>query len=158
MNETDLLTKIADIELPAPPDWWPVITGIVAVTLIIVIFGLLTWRIIKGSKKLDDTSTFTIGHSHVLLERLQDEWSRGRISDREASYQLSTLLRLGLGLPQLTPHCPASLKTDTTVWEETIRIFNQLRYQKIPETRLAPDIFSNAKKWLMSAAADHADI
>lgn len=148
MSETDLLNKMADIELPAPPDWTPVIIGVTVATLIILFIGVLAWRVIKANKRLDDTSVITIEHGQILLDQLKEKWQQGRISDREASYQLSTLLRLGLGLPQLTPHCPASLKTDTTAWEETIRIFNQLRYKKIPQTRLTPDIFKKVKEWL----------
>lgn len=155
MNEADLLNGMADIELPAPPDWSPVIIGIIVAALIILFIGLITWRTIKANKKLGDTAIVSIEHSQLLLDQLQDKWQQGRISDREATYQLSTLLRLGLGLPQLTPRCPASLKPDTAAWEETIRIFNRLRYKKTPRTRLTPDIFTNTKKWLTSTAGNH---
>lgn len=148
MNQTDPLSNLADIEMPAPPDWWPVIIAAIVATLIIVTLGLFIRHMIKGKNNQRDSSIMTTEQGHLLLDQLEKEWRQGKVNDREASYQLSTLLRLGLGLPQLTPHCPASLKTDTSVWEETIMIFNQLRYKKMPQTQLTPDIFKKVSGWL----------
>jgi len=152
MNESDLLNKMADIELPAPPDWQPFIIVAAGVMLLIVLaVVLIARRIYKNNKT--GTAESGIGRlGKKVLDEIEDQWSAGRIDDREASYRLATLLRLGLGLPQLNLACPSGLIDDTHTWEQTIQLFHQLRYRKITASRLSTDDFRNVRIWLTLTA------
>jgi len=154
MNESDLLNKMADIELPAPPDWQPLIITVSAVMLIAVATILIIRHISKSGKNPDDSPPVNVRHSSVVFEDLKEQWSKGRITDREASYRLSTLLRLSLGLQQLDTACPPGLTNDAGTWENTIQLFNQLRYKQNTQATLSPDVFNHIKKWLMHASSD----
>jgi len=152
MNNVDVLSKMADIELPAPPDWH--LAVIFAATLLIVLVAIpIMWHSSRRIRKHGGAPA--IMHSDKVLEEIKTRWSNNRITDREASYQLSTLLRLGLGLPQLNDTCPAGLTEDAATWEKTITLFNQLRYKKNTAVKLSPDDFKNVKKWLMHTAANN---
>ena len=148
MNEPGLLNKMADIELPAAPDWQPYII-VIAITLLIVFITVMIIRNMYKSKKQYASSPADVKDGGSVLDEIEDQWSTGRIDDREASYRLSTLLRLGLGLPQLRPVCPADLIDDATAWEDTIQLFHQLRYKQTTQTRLSAEDFRYVKKWLM---------
>lgn len=151
MSESELLSKMADIELPAPPDWQPVLFVIITLTLLLAA-GLIVWRSIRHNKT--PTSHANIKQSDEVLEELRQQWSAGHITDREASYRLSTLLRLSLGLPQLSTACPANITNDAAVWEKTIRHLHYLRYGKTVQEKLSSEDFNNAGKWLLHAQGE----
>jgi len=154
MNESDILNKMADIEIPVPPDWQPVILAASIVLVIGFAVCLIIWQNTRRNRKQDISLPVNIRHSNRVLEELKDQWATGRITDREASYQLSTLLRLGLGLSQLSSDCPADITGDAITWKKTIRLFNQLRYRKITLTKLSQDEFDIVKKWLTHTAGE----
>jgi hypothetical protein len=146
MNDPDVLNKMADIELPAPPDWRPVI--IIGITSLIVLVAILRmWYSRRRIQKRHNPHT-DIMQSGRVLEEIKNLWSAGRISDREASYRLTTLLRLELGLAQLPVTCPAELANDSTDWESTIQLFNQLRYKKTATMKLSAEEFNFVKRLL----------
>ena len=144
MNDLDVLNKMADIELPAPPDWLPVIYT--AMILLIVFAAILFIFTRFGRRRHGIIAVNKPGNK--VLEEIEGRWSTGRISDREASYQLATLLRLGLDLPQLNTTCPAGVTAETATWEKTIRLFDQLRYKKVPAVKLSTDEFNHVRRWL----------
>jgi len=154
MNEAELLNKMADIELPAPPEWEPIIIAVSVTLLIVLAAAFIIRKNTRRNRKQDASLPVNIRHSNSVLEELEGQWSKGHITDREASYQLSTLLRLGLGLPQLSADCPADIASDAITWNKTIQLFNQLRYRKITATKLTVEDFNNVKKWLMRTASD----
>ena len=151
MNDPDVLNKMADIELPAPPDWRPVI--IIGITSLIVLVAILRmWYSHRRIQKRHNTCSDIVEGNRVL-EEIKERWSAGRISDREASYRLTTLLRLELGLAQLPVTCPAELGNDSTDWERTIQLFNQLRYKKTSTLKLSADEFNFVNRWLKHSDA-----
>lgn len=155
MNDTATLSRLADIELPATPDWQPFIIAAAAIVAItaILIAAWLVWRSRKcrAGNRQSATPLATV---QTRLEQTRMEWQAGKMDDREAAYRLATLLRLGLGLPQITPECTAHLAADQTAWQDTLHLFEQLRYQQAPQTGLTVDVFQRAKQWL--AASDGA--
>lgn len=149
MKETDVLNKMADIELPAPPDWQPLIITTVIVLLLVLVATTIIRRV--RSHVDNRLSSLSIKHRDKVLDTIREQWSAGRIDDREASYRLATLLRLGLGLPQLGTECPAALTNDADHWRKTIHRFNLLRYSKVPRKSLAQEDFDNVKQWIVHA-------
>ncbi len=155
MNDTGTLSRLADIELPAAPDWQPFIIAaavIIAITLILTA-AWLAWRSRKHSTGNRQTAT-PIATAQTRLEQIRMDWQAGKMDDREAAYRLATLLRLGLGLPQLTSECPAHLAANQTAWRDMLHLFEQLRYQQAPQVTLTLEVFQRAKNWLASAGRD----
>ncbi|MEQ6340796.1 MAG: DUF4381 family protein [Gammaproteobacteria bacterium] len=155
MNDTGTLSRLADIELPAAPDWQPFIIAAAAIVAItaILIAAWLAWRSRKRRAGNRQPAT-PLATAQTRLEQTRMEWQAGKMVDREAAYQLATLLRLGLGLPQLTPECPAHFSADQTAWRDTLHLFEQLRYQQAPQVTLTLEVFQRAKNWLAGAEGD----
>ncbi len=155
MNDTGTLSRLADIEMPAAPDWQPFIIAAAAIVAItaILIAAWLVWRSRKHRTGNRQTAT-PLAMAQTRLEQTRMDWQAGKMDDREAAYRLATLLRLGLGLPQLTPECPSHLATDQTAWRDTLRLFEQLRYQQAPQVTLTLEVFQRTKNWLASAGRD----
>ncbi len=155
MNDTGTLSRLADIELPAAPDWQPLIIAaafIIAITVILTA-AWLVWR--SRKRNTDNRQTATpLATAQTRLEQTRMDWQAGKMDDREAAYRLATLLRLGLGLPQLTPECPSHLATDQAAWRDTLCLFEQLRYQQTPQATLTLEVFQRAKNWLANVERD----
>jgi hypothetical protein len=159
MNEADTLAALADIELPAPPDWRPLIA--LAAALLIMTGALIAYIYIKKrikKRRRRDAASLpltpplsprekTSREALARLEGLRQEWSAGAIDARAAAYRLGTMLRLGLGLPQLHPAAPPA-GLDTNEWRETLLLLQSLRYAPLPAQALTPDIFIRARHWL----------
>ena len=146
----DPLDKLADIELPAPPHWQPLLTGIAAALVIIASaawLGLRLWR--RHRTAAMSPTQRALAHIDALL----GEWQRGLMDDREASYRLAALLRLGLGLAQLDVHCPTPLSRDKLQWSRTVAALQRLRYEAAPAVRLEEEEFARIKAWIAAAAA-----
>lgn len=150
MNDAAPLAALADIELPAPPDWRPLI-ALAAVLLIVAGAALLY----LGNRKRTSSPVapaqaegyHTTREALARLAHLQQEWTAGALDARAAAYRLGTLLRLGLGLPQLHPGTPPA-GLDTNEWRETLTLLQDLRYAPAPVQRLTPDVFARAQRWL----------
>lgn len=145
----DPLARLADIELPAPPHWQPWITGMaVAVTVIAVASGLgiYLWR-----RRREKAVSPTQG-ALAQIDALLSDWRGGRLDDREASYRLAALLRLGLGLEQLDVHCPATLAGDKQQWGRTVAALQRLRYEQAPAVTLQEEEFARIKAWIATSA------
>ncbi len=149
MNPADTLATLADIELPAPPDWWPLIT--LAAALLVVAGAILfrtatrrqTHSVAVAPASGDDSAREALGR----LEQLQQEWASGALDAHAAAYRLATLLRLGLGLPQLHPAAPPT-GLDTELWRNTLALLHELRYAPAPAQTLTPETFTRARHWL----------
>ena len=150
----EILNHLADIELPAPPDWQPLLIagGAIIIALMLIV---LTRIYIRHRKK---SSSDTGSHldpalaAHLQLQQLIHDWQSHIINDRETAYRLTTLLRLGLRLPQLTSDCPPHITSDQQAWQETVMICTRLRYQQASVTRLSPEIFQYAEQWLLKTS------
>jgi hypothetical protein len=146
----DGLAALADIELPAPPDWRPLIV-LAAAALAIVIAALVVYARRRRAPTVtpfaNDQEETGPRAALLRLEHLQREWSAGAIDARAAAYRLVTLLRLGLALPQLHPAAPpAGLAEDE--WRETLRLLQDLRYRPAAEHALTGAVFARAHDWL----------
>ena len=154
VNNAEVLSRLADIELPVPPDWQPllIVSGVIVVALLLIIFTRLYIR--HGAKLSTDTGVHLDPAlaAHLQLQQLINDWQSRIINDREAAYRLTTLLRLGLGLPQLTPTCPPHIAADQQAWQETVMICTRLRYQQTPVAQMSLEIFQHAEQWLLKAS------
>jgi Domain of unknown function (DUF4381) len=141
------LTKLADIEMPAPPDWHPVtVSGAIAVAVIgllaAIAFYMYRRKRLRGGKI--SRPAVALGK----LEQLVTQWQDGKVTERETAYRLATILRLGLGLRQLDRHCPAAIANDKQQWLETITMLNRQRYQVASNDHLSAEVFERARAWL----------
>ncbi|MCC6303166.1 MAG: DUF4381 family protein [Gammaproteobacteria bacterium] len=144
MNPTDPLAALADIETPAPPDWAPLI-AIAALTLAIAAALLIFYIRTRGRPR--HAAPSTAHEALARIEGLQREWEAGETDARTAAYRLATLLRLGLGLPQLRPATPPA-GLDAAEWRETLTFLHGLRYAPAPVSALSPELFARARRWL----------
>ncbi len=150
-NNSEVLSRLADIELPAPPDWQPLLItgGVITIALLLIVFIRLyiqrRKKISAYNNKLSDPALT----ARLKLQQLINDWQSHTVNDREAAYRLTTLLRLGLGLPQLTPICPPHIAADQRAWQETVSLCTNLRYQKIPGTHLSLEVFQRVEQWLI---------
>lgn len=155
MNHSEILARLADIELPAPPDWQPLLIagGVVISTLLLITLVWLTTRRRKKISSFPNQNSDPVLTARLKLQQLMHDWQSHTINDREAAYRLVTLLRLGLGLPQLTDICPPHIATDQQAWQAIVRLCASLRYQKTPATPLSLEIFQHAEQWLLKTSA-----
>ena len=151
----EILSRLADIELPAPPNWQPLLIagGAIIIALMLIV---LTRLYIRHKKKSSSDTGLHLDPAlaaHLQLQQLIHDWQSHAINDREAAYRLVTLLRLGLGLPQLTHTCPPHIAADQQAWQETVALCTHLRYQPAPITPLSLETFQRAGQWLLKTSA-----
>jgi hypothetical protein len=152
VNGADTLAALADIELPAPPDWRPAI--ILATALLLCAAGALIIYMRARTRRAAPSPAAAAGTGEAVsraalaqLERLRRESSSGAIDARAAAYRLGTLLRLGLGLPQLHAAAPPA-GLDGNEWRETLTLLHALRYAPASAQALTPEVFARAQRWL----------
>ncbi len=143
MNNSDFTTQLADIEIPAPlhatADFTWLGIGLIIAALAI---GFIVLRRKKASntpptlalKKLDD---------------LEQQWQQGTLDTRQVAYQLATLLRLGLGLKQLTHEHIATLYDKKQA--NTLNLLKTLRYEKNHASAISKHTFEHVRQWLNDA-------
>lgn len=149
MNEQQwqqLSARLADIELPPQPDWWPLIGTLAAVTGLALFLGLWWWRRAPTARLAATPEAIR------RLDQLQRDWQGGALETREAAYQLATLLRLGLGLRQLGPQPPPHLAEEQPQWQGTLKLLEQLRYRPASPARLTEQTFAQVRAWLEQGA------
>ena len=152
MNSEELQTikqQIADVELPPQPDWQPLVTTIIVVTIAVVLAALVirlrSRR--KGPNKISDTKREAI----YQLQKLHRQWQAHEVDDHDAAYRLATLLRLGLELSQLTDTPPSKLQIEQNQWRDTIQLLTRLRYQQSgteKSVNLSSETFIQIEEWL----------
>ncbi len=151
MNHSEILGRLADIELPAPPDWQPLLItgGVIIIVLMLAVLLRLTIRRRKKISAYNNRNSEVTLTARLKLQQLINDWQSHTVNDREAAYRLTTLLRLGLGLPQLTHICPPHIAADQRAWQETVSLCTNLRYQKKPVTHLSLEVFQRVEQWLI---------
>ncbi len=140
--------QLAGLELPPAPDWQPLIIA----TLVVLIALLLAVALIYLRSRrqqpghIDDQSREALHQLHLL----QQQWLQQSIDDHDAAYRLATLLRLGLGLNQLTNTAPPALIEQQQRWQQLQQQLIQLRYTPA-ESRppLSADLFTQVETWLI---------
>ncbi len=158
------LATLADIELPAPPEWQPPLLLLLtaAVLASAAVIALTLWlrrrRAARGpARPVRPPATETSEQQALTrLAALESDWSAGGLDDREAGFRLCALLRRGLGLPQLDgAHPPAGI--DGARWRAYLVHLREIRYRP-RHPPLTPARFGEARDWLVaSAARRHAD-
>lgn len=138
-----LNARLAGIELPPEPDWWPLTWSVAAIALSTLILVL----VIRQKRKLSPQQTPAAEAAH-RLQQLQHAWQTGELEARDAAYQIATLLRLGLGLRQLEPTPPPQLAHQAAEWHALLSALAQLRYQPQREATLSEQTFNQIREWL----------
>lgn len=147
INNAAFFGRLADVQLPAEPNLWPVLTAAAAVTIVIIALITLGYRRYYQASPTAPASDIT-QQALTRLNAIEQAWLANEIDAREAAYRLSTVLRLGLGLAQLTARCPPSLGDQQPQWQQTIAHFEQLRYQPQATPRLEQVTFAELRRWL----------
>ncbi|GEM_PF-1877870 len=150
INNDAFLEQLADITPPAEPALWPAAVTLLAMLLIVSALLYLHRR----HRSQRPRATATTDTAREALERLtavEQAWSNGDIDTRETAYQLTTLLRLGLNLPQLTRHCPPQLADNQLEWRQTIALFERLRYRAQVAQPLTTATFNQMREWLTTS-------
>ncbi len=156
MQEIDkLLIRMADIEVPPPPDWAPVLLyGMLIILLLVLAIAIaLAWWWRKTARAQQRPVTQQELSAQHKLEMLQAQWQSGSLPDREAAYRLATILRLGLGLSQLTANCPKHLCHNKKAWLSAIAFLDNIRYQKQTTAPITLELFEHAGHCLSATSA-----
>lgn len=157
INNAAFFDRLADVQLPAEPNLWPLLAVAAAVTLAVIVLITLTTRGYRRYYQATPTTPASDITQQALtrLNTIEQAWLANDIDAREAAYRLSTVLRLGLGLPQLTTRCPPSLGDQQPQWQQTIAHFEQLRYQSLATPQLEQATFAELRRWLIISADNH---
>ena len=142
MSAENLLGQLADIELPTPEPTSLEFTWLAAGTIVIAVCTYFIWR---KYRNLYDRKQNAFVDKINLLEQ---QWQQGKTTPRQAAYQLTTLLRLGLDLTQLPSSCPESITQNRSDWDSTIKALQTLRYAPNSETQLNQETFHLIRTWL----------
>lgn len=149
MNPTaDLQTltqQLADVEPPGPPQWWPWYLLAIVLLAVVATAAQLAWR---AYRRRGTAAKPASANALAKLQTLHGQWRSGQLNDRQTAFRLATLLRLGLGLDQLTPEKPAALKEDEQQWRTTIALLGKLRYRPHPMDQLDEAVFRQIRCWL----------
>lgn len=145
MNTENLLSQLADIELPPPEPTSLEFTWLAAGVVVIAVCTYLIW---KKYRNLDDRKQNAFVDKINLLEQ---QWQQGKTTPRQAAYQLTTLLRLGLDLTQLPSSCPENITQNRSDWNSTIKALQKLRYAPDSENQLSQKTFHLIRTWLDKA-------
>lgn len=139
----ELNARLAGIELPPEPNWWPLVWTVVALAAALLILVV----VIRERRKTAPARTPAAAAAR-RLELLQQAWQNGELAPRDTAYQLATLLRLGLGLRQLDRTPPPQLADQEAEWHALLGVLQQLRYRPDSDTRISARTFSQIRGWL----------
>ena len=144
MNNEQLLSQLADIELPiSEPSTAPMIWLVIGALIILAFVAYIFWRK-QQTVQHDNDSSLAV----EKLNQLHQQWREGNISNREAAYRLSTILRLGLKLEQLTLTPPKHLENNHKQWQHCIKQLQNTRYEHSDSHAMSEDIFALSRDWL----------
>ena len=147
MNSGDALTRLADIIPPAPPAplvWWPWLIA----ALIVATAALLVWWWRARRRAVAASPIDRRVDALAALNNVHAEWRAKRIDDRDAAYRLATVLRLGLGLAQLSDEPPPVAANEAPLWRDSLAQLNRQRYPAARGQALSPALFDHARRWL----------
>ena len=151
---TDILSRLADVEPPLPPDYraWYIAT---AIALLIAATALLTWRF-HGRLKSKTCKEENIDSANAISELTKLLTTRSSLDSRLFAYRLATVLRLGLHLQQLTRECPDCIHVAREQWPQIVATLQQLRYSSQCATKLDDDAIETIRTWLTHNARRQA--
>lgn len=144
MNDDHGLATLADIVLPPPPDWQPLWLTI-AFVLTVTALAIAAFWVYQRKRKKKNHSPSQAPLS--ALAEIEQQWHTGALASRETAYRLATVLRLGMGVPQLTCHPPASLADQQSRWETLVHSLERIRYAPHTST-LDEQWFGWIREWL----------
>lgn len=146
MKEGLALQQLADVLPPPAPGWgwvWIIMTAL----LVLPVAALWWWMRIRRARYHNAPAR----EARRRLDQLRSAWQSQTVDDREAAYRLAALLRLGLGIAQLTAHHRPAAVTDSKAWERTLGELHALRYRHLAGPALSADCFRYAEAWLAAA-------
>lgn len=125
-----MINTMADIQFPSPPNWQALLLIIILTALTAALVGWYRWR----EKPQADFTELNEGSVLTQLNSLEQDWSTGVVSQRSCAYQLASLLRKGLQLPQLDHEPPLCAQHNPQQWRDMILLLQQCRYpEKCPD-------------------------
>jgi len=145
LTTDEILSRLADVELPPAPDWTPTWFALGGV----VVFGALTiaFFVRRRHRREQRRATSVPGaEAQARVDALHDAWSRGEIAPRTAAYRLAAVLRLALGLRQLDAHSPPS-GIEAREWAVTLERLRASRYERHP-IALETELFTRIASWI----------
>ena len=162
------LKLLADIMLPPAQDWTP-LWWAASFILPALLSTLVVFLAHKRRRK--DIAPQTGPSSTPLeeLNRIEQEWQSGTLKPRDAAYRLATVLRIGMGLAQLTQQRPPSITgagaqaansgtTDAAQdahWQRVVDGLERIRYR--PDGgQVDAQWFDWIRAWLQSAESNRA--
>lgn len=123
VSDPELIAKLADIYLPAPPSMISVYAA-GGITALVCVAAAAWWY-----QHRRRTQTATVTGLDGEFRELERVWRDQRITSRDAAYRLSTLLRRGLGIRRLTQQPPAQCNIVGSDWQRALAALDSLRYQ-----------------------------
>lgn len=152
MPSSEILGRLADIEMPPLPSWtefW-LVCAVVAVSL-----AMITGLAVYFYQRYQRSPPPICVTAQEKLMSLFEHWKTQQLSEREVAFRLATLLRLGLGQTQLR-ECPQGNVIKQDDWLRIMRVLNEVRYTQRATMQLSEDIFHIVGIWLQSVATDKA--
>ena len=153
MNSEQLLSQLADIELPtSEPSTASTIWLLTGAFIILAFVAYVFWRKHQAPQYNGDSAIAV-----EKLSQLHHQWRDGSISNRETAYRLCAILRLGLNLKQLTLTPPEHLKNHQTQWQTCIKQLQNMRYEHgnthstcstCSTCSISEDMFTLSRSWL----------
>jgi hypothetical protein len=153
IGDSAALATLADIELPAPPEWRPwILLGIALLVLAATLAGI---RFAARATGRSAGSPLAADPPHIQalarLAALELSWAAGAVDDREAGFRLCAVLRHGFGLAQVDAARPPG-DVDSDDWRRFVDRLRRLRYR--PEGGpLPPALFEQARAWLAASTS-----
>jgi len=148
LQAVPVMNQLADIALPDAPVLWPWLSG--GALVFLALWILVWWRTAIRKK----SSPPEMSHDRDVIEAarkriatLTTRWRSSKIGDRDAAYELVTLMRLAWNLPQLPSHCPRWIDRSDQ-WNELVDTLFQLRYRRVPQHHLEERHFRWIASWL----------
>jgi hypothetical protein len=146
MKEGVALQQLADVLPPPAPGGYGMLSLVAGV---IVMAAAVAWW--WASRRRRPRGSVPAREARRRLRELRTAWQSRAIDDREAAYCLAALLRLGLGLPQLTSQLKPAAVADARDWDQTLAELHALRYRHAVGSALSARCFEHADEWLAAA-------
>lgn len=151
---TDILSRLADVEPPLPPDY-RVLYMTAAIVFIVVVMALFAWRFSRQSKS-KTIKEETVDTANAVSELTKLLAARSSLDSRLFAYRLTTVLRLGLHLQQLTRECPDCIGVAREQWPRIVTTLQQMRYTEQCEAAFDEDAIETIRTWLSHYAGRQA--
>jgi len=151
-----MLENIADIQLPDPPDWSPIIS-LVTITLLILVFLV----IIYFSKRRIKPTYNPINKTFLTrLEEIEQAWKTDAQLQRDCAYELAGLLQQALATNELKLIVPPALSNTVAEqhWATLVKWLNTYRYAPVNNEPVNQAIFNSSRIILATLTKSQADV